>query len=96
MRYKNDQTLGEVIQEFIEAFRLTDKLNEMNIKANWERITGKVISKHTRKIYILRGTLYVQVDSAALREELMMARSRLLDALNKEFARPVIDEIVFK
>jgi predicted nucleic acid-binding Zn ribbon protein len=96
MKKKNDQTLGEVIQEFIQAYRLSDKLNEMNIKSDWEKITGTVIAKHTKKIYILRRVLYVQVDSAALREELLMARSRLLAALNKNFPAPVIDEIIFK
>jgi predicted nucleic acid-binding Zn ribbon protein len=96
MRTKNDQSLGDVIREFIEAYKLDDKLHEIDIQSNWEKIAGKVIARHTRKIYILRRTLYVKVDSAALRQELLMAKSRLMEALNKSFDVPVIDDIVFK
>lgn len=96
MRRSNDQPLGDIIREFIRAYRLSDKLTEINIKAEWEKITGKVIANHTRNIYLMRRKLYVQVDSAALREELNMVRSRLLEALNKNFSEPVIDEIIIK
>lgn len=96
MAKSNDQTLGDVIREFIELFRLSDKLNEVDIRHKWEQITGHIIARHTRRIYILKRTLYVQVDSAALRQELSMAKSRLVKAINEGFASPVIDDIVFK
>jgi predicted nucleic acid-binding Zn ribbon protein len=96
MRNKNDQTLGELLREFVELFRLKDKLNEAEIRQKWEAVTGQVISRHTRRIYIIDRKLFVHVDSAALRQELTMAKSKLMHALNEGFEKPAIDDIVFK
>jgi predicted nucleic acid-binding Zn ribbon protein len=96
MRGKNDQSLGEVIREFVDAYKLGEKLDEVDIRARWEKITGKVVAKHTSAIYINKRVLFVKVDSAALRQELSMARSMLLEAVNKGFDRKLVDDVVFK
>jgi predicted nucleic acid-binding Zn ribbon protein len=95
MRKGNDYKLSEAIKEMINSYHLSEKLDETNIKENWEKLCGKVIAQHTTRIYINKKKLFVQVDSAALRNELTMAKSRLLSALNKEIGEGIIDDIVF-
>jgi len=94
-RSRNDASLGEVIKEFIASYHLSDKLNEVNFKKYWENICGKVVAKHTLKMYINKRKLFVRVDSAALRNELSMSRTHIAEALNKEAGADVIDEVVF-
>jgi hypothetical protein len=94
-RSRNDAPLGEVIKDFIAAFHLSDKLNEVNFKVYWEKVCGKVVAKHTVKMYINKRKLYVCVDSAALRNELSMSRTHIAESLNKEAGSKVIDEVVF-
>jgi predicted nucleic acid-binding Zn ribbon protein len=94
-RSRNDSTLGEVIKEFIAAYHLSDKLNEVNFRQYWENVCGEVVARHTLKMYINKRKLFVRVDSAALRNELSMSRTHIADALNKEAGAQVIDEVVF-
>ncbi|MCK4360231.1 MAG: DUF721 domain-containing protein [Bacteroidales bacterium] len=95
MKKSNDQTLKEVINELLEAYKLGDKLKEVRLIDSWEKVVGKLINKHTKNLYIKKKVLFVKLDSAALRNELSYARQKIIKALNKEAKEVVIDDIVF-
>ena len=95
MKKYNDQTLGEAIKEMIEAYRLDGKLNEVKLIGAWEKVAGKMISRHTKDLNIKDKKLYVTLDSPALRNELSYAREKIIKALNDAVGLQVIDEIVF-
>ncbi|MBE9480441.1 MAG: DUF721 domain-containing protein [Bacteroidetes bacterium] len=95
MKKSNDQTLKEVINELLEAYKLGDKLKEVRLIDSWEKVVGKLINKHTKNLYIKKKVLFVKLDSAALRNELSYARQKIIKALNKEAKEEVIDDIVF-
>ncbi len=95
MKKSNDQTLKEVINELLKAYKLGDKLKEMRLIDSWEKVVGKLINKHTKNLYIKKKVLFVKLDSAALRNELSYARQKIIKALNKEAKGDVIDDIVF-
>lgn len=96
MRRDREKPLKAVIEEFIDSYHLRDKLNETKIVQVWEKVVGNMVAKNTRNLYIRNRTLYVRVNSSALRNELHYARSRILKALNKEAGANVIDEIVIQ
>ncbi len=95
MKKSNDQTLKEVINELLEAYKLGDKLKEVRLIDSWEKVVGKLINKYTKNLYIKKKVLFVKLDSAALRNELSYARQKIIKALNKEAKEEVIDDIVF-
>jgi len=92
----NDYTLREAIQEFLNAYRLDDKLLEKKVVESWGKVMGKMVSNHTTDLYIRNKKLYVKVDSAALRSELSYAREKICNALNKEVKGEVITEVVIR
>jgi predicted nucleic acid-binding Zn ribbon protein len=55
-----------------------------------------MIAKHTVQLRINKKVLYVEVDSAALRNELTYAREKLKKALNRKVKDNVIDEVVIR
>jgi hypothetical protein len=87
--------LKVAIEEFLKSFHLEDKLNETRVVAAWKDVVGEMIAKNTISLHIRNRTLFVKVNSAPLRSELMFARTRIVKALNKEAGANVIDEIVF-
>lgn len=95
MKKSNEQTLGEAIRELINTYRIKGKLDEVKLIGSWEKVTGKLIMKYTRDIYIKNRKLYIRIDSPALKNELMYSRSHMVDSLNREAGSTVIDEIVF-
>ena len=62
---------------------------------SWENVVGKMISKHTIKLNIRKKTLFVKLDSSALKNELSFSKERIIKSLNDEVGEVVIDKIVF-
>ena len=95
MAGSNEFTLKQAIEALINNFKIKERLNETAIITEWERIVGKMVARHTSKIYIKNKVLFVELDSAALRNELGYAKTRLLAAINAEVKANVITDIVF-
>jgi predicted nucleic acid-binding Zn ribbon protein len=96
MRRREAQSVGSILNELLKTQRLDGKLNEVRLLENWEKVLGNNIAVYTKNKYIKNKVLFVNVSSSALRSELMMARSHLVEMLNKSVGTTVITEIVFK
>ncbi|MCK9616319.1 MAG: DUF721 domain-containing protein [Lentimicrobiaceae bacterium] len=94
--YSDEKPLREAIEDFLKAFKLNDKINQSRIIASWENVVGKLIAKHTTDIKIKNKTLYIKLDSPAIREELSYAKSKLIKNLNKKAGIEIISDIIFR
>ena len=94
MRKSNEKPLKAAIEEFLDSFHLRDKLNEAKVIAAWEKVVGEMIAKNTGQLHIRNKVLFIRVESAALRNELMFARTKIINALNREVGAVVISDIV--
>ena len=96
MRSTNTQKLGEVIEEYLRALRLKHRVKEFELIRHWEELLGPVISSKISRIYIKDKILFVQVQSAVLRNELFMQQEHLVKTLNDKSGQKIIDRIVFR
>lgn len=98
MPYKNSnsQTLGEAIRDLLRTYRLEGKINQARIIEAWEEVSGPMITKHTRHLYIKGKKLFVELDSPALKNELTYSKGQIVEALNKVVGHEVITDIVFR
>ena len=92
----NEQSIKSAIGEFLKSSRLSGKLAEQRVIDGWEKLMGKMIAKHTKQISIQNKKLYLQLDSAPLKQELFYSREKLIKTLNEEAGEEVIREIVFR
>lgn len=95
MRRENTRTLGEVIGEFKEAYRLDSKLAEVAALKAWKDVVGGNIAKRTKELRISSGILYVKIESSIIKQELMMIRTEIVKRLNKAAGADVISRLVF-
>ena len=95
IRKSNEITLKDAIESLLNTYKLTGKLNETRLIASWDKVVGKHIARHTEDLYVKGETLCVKLDSAALKNELAMARSKLITSLNRVVGVNVITEIRF-
>ena len=91
-----EQSLKEAIKEFVQAYRLDEKLNKVRLKIVWKKLMGKTIAKHTIELYIAKKKLYIKFDSAALRSELSYAKEKVIKMINEEMGEEVVEDIVFR
>ena len=96
MNRKNEHSLKEVIDQMLKAYRLDDKLAERKLIASWESVMGVMIAKHTKDLYIKHKQLFVTLDSAALRNELLLAKTKIVKMLNDEVGSEVINDVILK
>jgi len=57
---------------------------------------GPAIEKYTTNIKLERETLYVELSSSVLREELSYGKQKIIDLLNEELGRLLIKELVLR
>jgi predicted nucleic acid-binding Zn ribbon protein len=96
LKHSNDQSIGSAIKEFLRAYHLEEKYNQTQLVHSWENVVGKMVAKHTKEIFVRNKTLFVRIDSSALRNELCYSREKIMKSLNNEVNAEVIDDIVFK
>ena len=94
-RKTNDTTLGNVIKSLVQIYGLSHKLYEAQIKVEWALIVGVTIAKYTTGISLREETLYLQVRSASLKQELLFSKRNIINAVNKHIGRNYISHIVF-
>lgn len=92
-RNENSETLKEVMYRLIKAYGLGPKLLEVEVKQSWDDIMGPVIATKTSHIKLIDGILKVKVTSAALKNELSMAKSKIAKMMNESLKSDTIKEV---
>lgn len=95
VRRPGTSTLKEAIGELLNVYQLRGKFNETYLVTYWEKLMGTGIASRTSRIFVNNKKLYIQIDSAPLKNELVMAKSKLIELLNREMGEVVIEEVVF-
>ena len=93
-RARRPQSLGEALARLINDLGFDKKLKEQKMIEQWPLVVGDHIAKHTHAVACEGGKLFVEVDSAAWRHELLYMKAEILDRLNHTAGSPVIQEII--
>ncbi|MEI6489421.1 MAG: DUF721 domain-containing protein [Bacteroidota bacterium] len=96
MSKHNEHSIKEAIELLLKAYKLDDRLAEKKLISSWETVMGKMIAKHTMDLSIKQKQLFVTLDSSALRNELAMAKTKIIQSLNTHVGSEVINEIILR
>lgn len=95
-RSSNQQSLAEVIKDFLKESGWSRKLDQVNLISQWDKLLGPNLAKYTEELYINRTTLYIRLNSSTLRQELSYKKTDLVKELNQMVGKEVITDIVLK
>jgi len=96
MRHSNQQTLGEVIKEFLKNFGLEEKVTETQIVETWDKIMGPGIARYTKQISLRNKTLTIQLSSPALRQELSYGKTKIIKMINEAIGKDVVEDLILR
>lgn len=88
--------LGEALKDFLNKSNLKSGLRAVQIESIWEEIMGKPIARYTDKIQIINTTLYIYTAVAALKQELIYQKTKIIERVNEALQEKVITEIIVK
>lgn len=90
------QKLEKVLDELVNQKNLKGGITKIKVKNAWDKIIGNSIQSYTDTIQYRGTTLFVQLNSSALREELSYGKEKLLKHLNDELGASYVEKIVFR
>lgn len=91
---QNQQTIGQVMQQWLREHANSVRATESRLKLAWADLLGPAVNSRTTSIHFGRdGKLRVKLSSAPLRNELMYSRSQILDELNRTLGEPLVKEL---
>lgn len=95
MRHSNAEQLGSIIRQLIRQEGLETPLNQYRLIESWKEVMGEGIARYTGNLFIKNQTLFVQIKSSVLKQDLSMSRGNLVKRLNEHVKAQVITDITF-
>ncbi|WOD42709.1 DUF721 domain-containing protein [Hwangdonia lutea] len=89
-------SIQDALKEFVETNRLEKGLNKVNVADAWVKLMGNGVNNYTTTVNLERDTLYVQLSSSVLREELSYGKQKIIDLLNEELGKNIIKKLVLR
>lgn len=95
-RTNENQSLSEVLKDFVDHNKLQSGLDKVSVKEVWNREMGPAIQKYTTAIKLQNDTLFVQLSSSVLREELSYGKEKIIKMLNKELGKDLVKKLILR
>ncbi len=92
----NHPSMKILIDKLIRSYGLESKMQELDVMSEWENIVGKMIARHTKDIQIKNKMLYITLDSAPLKHELLMSKTRIIELVNEKSGKVLVEDVFIK
>lgn len=89
-------SISDALKEFVEINKLEKGLNKVNVADAWVKLMGNGVNNYTTAVNLERDTLYVQLSSSVLREELSYGKQKIIDMLNEELGKNIIKKLILR
>jgi predicted nucleic acid-binding Zn ribbon protein len=89
--------LGQVLARVWEKRRFAQRVEESQIRQVWNQVLDPQITAHAQPVNLVRGTLFVTVDSSVWLAEIVQYRQReILERLRHSFGPEFIKRLSFR
>lgn len=95
-RLSNESSIGDVLKEIIQSNKLQPGINQVAVSDAWKNLMGNGVNNYTRKVTLKGSTLYVELTSAVLRQELSYGKAKIIKMINDELQGDVVKDVVLR
>jgi hypothetical protein len=95
-RNNENISISDALKEFVETNKLEKGLDKVNVEDAWKRLMGNGVNNYTTAVKLERDTLYIQLSSSVLREELSYGKQKIINMLNEEIGKEIIKKLVLR
>ena len=95
-RHNEHLNISDALKEFVETNKLQSGLDKINVADAWANLMGNGVNNYTTAIKLERQTLYVQLSSSVLREELSYGKEKIIAMLNEALGKEIIKKLVLR
>ena len=95
-RLNNESSIGDVLKEIIQSNKLQPGIDQVSVKEAWVSLMGNGVNSYTKNITLKGSTLYVELTSSVLREELSHGKSKIIAMINEELRRDIVKDVILR
>lgn len=95
-RLHEESSVQNVLGKMIEGYNLEKGFNKLNVREAWINLLGPGIANYTKQIELRNNTLFVELTSNVLREELSYGIDKIIKMINESLGKEVVKKIILK
>lgn len=95
-RINNQSTVGDVLKQIIQDNKLQNGMDQIDVRDSWKNLMGNGVNHYTKNVVLKGSTLYVELSSAVLREELTHGKSKIIAMINEDLKRELVKEVILR
>jgi len=94
---KNDSfKIEDLMMSFVKENKLEKGLDKVNVEAAWIELMGNGVNTYTNSVKLHNDTLYVELSSSVLREELSYGKDKIITMLNESLGKNLITKLILR
>lgn len=92
--FKRDvKKIDGLLSSYLRLMGLETPLMQRRLVEAWDVVVGPAVARYTGEKFIKNQTLFVKITNPALRQDLSMMRTRLVQRLNAQVGGMVIADV---
>ncbi len=91
---QENNSIKNVLNGVVNTLKFKEKFGELSIVEAWGKTLGENVLRRTEKLQIKDRKIYVKIESAALKNELLMNKTTILFNLNQFAEEDLVDDII--
>ena len=95
-RHNNQQKIDDLLKLFVKENKLEKGLDKVNVEAAWRDLMGNGVNNYTNSVKLHQDTLYVELSSSVLREELSYGKDKIINMLNEALGKNLITKLILR
>ena len=88
--------IDDLMKSFVKENRLEKGLDKVNVEAAWAEMMGNGVNNYTNSVKLHKDTLYVELSSSVLREELSYGKDKIISMLNESLGKNLITKLILR
>lgn len=87
------KSINDLLNMFLRHEGLETPLLQKRATDAWDNLMGEMITRYTGEKFIKNQTLYVKIINPALRQDLSMMKTRIVQRINQAVGSQVITDV---
>ena len=85
--------VGDVLAGVMRGMGLEKRLQERRVVEGWAELVGPDLARFSEALRVVRGILYLKVQSAAWGQELQFLKPQIIERVNEHFGSGLVTDI---
>jgi predicted nucleic acid-binding Zn ribbon protein len=94
-RMKYPERIDKVLFRTLKGLKIDRRIKEETVLLNWAKVVGDRIASQATPLRVKDSILFVRVESASWRNELVFLKGKIIKELNCSVKANVLRDIVF-